>query len=173
MAQMRDAIGYRCMTPQKWIERYQDSEAVNRVQIYEDRGEGFKEEESYFVRDAYRGEQQIELELAVDGNVHVLRVDPAFDSCMVKLLEVTFNGERVPLEKRKLLLANGKIIKPAEQGNENYQPDIVFPTTDPNINLDLTLLERRAENTLYMRMEIVRLPLNMAQDMAGAVKKLF
>ena len=173
MAQMRDAIGYRCMTPQKWIERYQDSEAVNRVQIYEDRGEGFKEEEAYFVQDAYRGDKLIELELAVDGNVHVLRVDPAFDSCMVKLLEVTFNGERVPLEKRKLLLSNGRLIKPAEQGDDNYQPDIVFPTTDPNINLDLTFLERRAENTLYMRMEIVRLPLQMARDMAGAVKRLF
>ncbi len=172
MAQMRDAIGHRCMTPQKWIERYQDSEAVNRVQIYEDKGEGFQEETSYFLKDAYQGEQLIEFDLAVDGNVHVLRIDPAFDCCMVKLLELSFNGARVPLEKRRLLMANGRIIKPSERGNSDYQPSIVFPTTDPNINLDLTLLERQGENTLHVRMEIVRLPLSMAQDMAGAVKKL-
>ncbi len=171
MAQMRDNIGYRLMVPQKWIDRYQDSESVNRVQIYEDKGEGCKEEESYFVREAYQGEQLIEMELAVDGNVHILRIDPAFDSCMVKILEMTFNGERVPLEKKKVLLVNGRICKPAETGDV-YQPSIVFPTTDPNINIDLQQLERRAENTLYTRMEVVRLPLAMAQDMAGAVKKL-
>ena len=172
MAQMRDAIGYRCMVPQKWIERYRDSESVNRVQIYEDRGEGCKEEESYFVPEAYQGEQLIELELEVDGNVHILRIDPAFDCCMVKILEMNFNGEPVPLEKRKLLLANGRIMKPAEQEGGVYRPSIVFPTTDPNINVDLTQLNRKAENTLYTRMEIVRLPQSMAQDMAGAVKRL-
>lgn len=172
MAQMRDNIGYRCMVPQKWLERYQDSEAVNRVQIYEDRGEGCREEESYFVREAYQGEQLIELELFVDGNVHVLRIDPAFDSCMVRILEMTLNGQRVPLEKKKVLLANGKICRPAKREGENYQPSILFATTDPNINIDMRLLERKAENTLSVRMEIVRIPLAMACDMAGAVKKL-
>ena len=172
MAQMRDAIGHRCMTPQKWIERYQDSETVNRVQIYEDKGQGCKEEESYFVQDAYKDEKTIEMELAVDGDVHVLRIDPAFDCCMVKIREMAFNGERVPLKKRKLLLSNGRIMKPAEYVENAYEPSIVFPTQDPNIYIDLRMLERRAENILYTRMEVVRLPLSMAQDMAGAVKKL-
>lgn len=172
MAQMRDAIGKRCMEPQKWIERYGDAESVNRVQIYEDKGEGCKEEESYFVKDAYRGDGLIETELSVNGNVHILRIDPAFDCCMVKILEMTFNGERVPLEKRKVLTANGRIIKPAEKGENGYHPSVVFPTADPNLNVDLTMLERKAENTLYVRMEVVRLSLSMAQDMAGAVKRL-
>lgn len=171
MSQMRDVIGHRCMTPQKWIERYRDSEAVNRVQIYEDKGEGCREEESYFVQDAYRDEQTIEVELSVDGNVRMLRIDPAFDCCMVKIQELTFNGQRVPLEKRKVFFTNGRVMKPAEHSEDHYQPSIVFPTEDPNINIDLTLLERRAENTLYARMEVVRLPLAMARDMAGAVKK--
>ncbi len=172
MSQMRDAIGHRFVTPQKWIERYGDFEAVNRVQIYEDRGQGFCEEESYFVRDAYTDGQTVELELAVDGNVHMLRIDPAFDCCMVKILELSFNGQRIPLDKRKLLQVNGRIIRPAERGEGNYLPSMVFPTRDPNIYLDLTMLQRRAENVLCARMEVIRLPLAMAQDMAGAVKKL-
>ncbi len=172
MAKLRDVIGHRCMAPQKWIERYQDSEELNRVQIYEDKGEGCKEEESYFLKDAYHGEELIEFEIPVDGNVHILRIDPGFFCCMVKILEMTFNGERVPLEKRRLLLVNGKIMKPAKRENAGFRPSIVFPTTDPNINIDLRLLKRQAENKLYTRMEIVRLPLEMAQDMAGAVKKL-
>lgn len=172
MAEMRDLIGYRCMVPQKWIDRYQDSESVNRVQIYEDKGNGYQEDESYFVKEAYQGENLIEFSLLVNGDVRMLRIDPAFDSCMVTIQEMTFNGEAVPLDKRKVLITNGKIAKPAEQDMEGYQPSIVFPTTDPNINIAVSELNRKAENELYVRMEIVRIPLKMARDMAGAVKKL-
>lgn len=171
MAQIRDVIGNRVMVPQKWIDRYQDSETVNRVQIYEDTGNGCNEEQSYFVPDAYQGENLIEMELSVDGNVHILRIDPAFDSCMVKLLELIWNGERVPLGKKKLLLVNGRIVKPAEE-EKVYQPSLIFPTKDPNIHLDVTKLERKAENILFVRLEVVRLPMEMAQDMARAVKRI-
>lgn len=169
MTQMRDLIGYRMMVPQKWLDKCQDAEGVNRVQIYEDRGNGCSEEASYFVKDAYQGENLIEFEITVSGQVQMLRIDPAMDSCMVKLQEVTFNGGAVPLDKRKVLLTNGKVAK-AESGA--CEPSIVFPTTDPNINIDLRKLVREEKNTLRVRMEIVRLPLTMAQDMAGAVKKL-
>lgn len=169
MTQMRDLIGYRMMVPQKWLDKCQDAEGVNRVQIYEDRGNGCSEEASYFVKDAYQGENLIEFEINVDGQVQVLRIDPAMDSCMVKLQEMTFNGVAVPLDKRKVLLTNGKVAK-AESGA--CEPSIVFPTTDPNINIDLRKLVREEQNSLHVRMEIVRLPLVMAQDMAGAVKKL-
>ena len=172
MAQMRDLIGYRMMVPQKWIDKYQDSEKVNRVQIYEDKGNGYQEEESYFVKDAYQGENQIEMELCVDGNVRMLRIDPAMDCCMVKILEMTWNGEVVPLDKKKVMITNGKVAKDSNKEGELAQPSIVFATTDPNINIVVTELNRQAANVLYTRMEIVRIPQQMAQDMAGAVKKL-
>ena len=175
------------MEPQKWIDKYQDSAGVNRVQIYEDRGKGYQEEASYFVKEAYQGEQLIEFSLSVGADVQMLRIDPAMDSCMVTIQEMTWNGERVPLEKRKLLRVNGRVAKPAgqkttagealEKTQMVYQPTIVFPTSDPNINIAVSGLPHdkekpSAENLLYVRMEIVRLPLKMAQDMAGAVKKL-
>lgn len=170
MAEIRAAIGNRCLTPQKWIERYRDSENVNRVQIYEDRGQGFGEEDSYFVQDACRGDQTVELELSVDGNVHTLRIDPCFDSCMVKIREVSFNGGEVPLHRKKFLLANGRIIRSGEHAGNGGLPSIVFPTQDPNLSFDLTMLERKAENVFCISMDVVRLPLAMAQDMARAVK---
>jgi len=163
MAELREHIGRRMMTPQKWIDKYQDSERVNRVQIYEDRGKGYSEEESYFVQDAYQGENIIELELKVSGDVKMLRIDPAMGTCMVKVLEMTLNGEAVPMNKKKNVLINGKVAKPGT---------FIFPTEDPNINIVMTELKRSAENTLHARMEIVRLSRGMAQDMAGAVKKL-
>lgn len=163
MAQMRDLIGYRMMIPQKWLEKYHDSESVNKVQIYEDRGSGFKEEESYFVPEAYQGENLIELELTVSGDVLILRIDPAFDCCVVRIEEMTFNGEMVPIDKKKVLAVNGRIARPST---------LIFPTTDPNINIALSELTRQPENTLYVRMEVVRLPIAMAQEMANAVKKI-
>lgn len=162
MAEIRELIGCRMIVPQKWAERYQDSEAVNRVQIYEDRGDGFREEESRFVPEAYQGENRIELELPVSGEVQVLRIDPAFDSCVVRIEEMTFNGEPVPFEKKKVLQVNGRIARPAT---------LIFSTTDPNINIDLRRLPRQPENSLHVCMEIVRLSPAMAQEMADAVKK--
>lgn len=169
MAEMRDLIGHRIMAPQKWIEKYEDSGLVNRVQIYEDTGKGFSEEESYFVQEAYQGENLIELKLTVRGNVKRVRIDPAMDSCMVKLTETVFNGQNVSLSGRKILAANGRIAKSADKSE---QPSIVFPIKDPNIEISVEQLGPAGENILYMKMEIVRLPLAMAQDMAGAVKKL-
>ena len=81
-------------------------------------------------------------------------------------------GERVPLEKKKVLLVNGRIVKRADKEASVYQPSLVFPTTDPNININMEELNRLAENQLYALMEIVRIPLEIAKDMAANVKKL-
>ena len=102
----------------------------------------------------------------------MLRIDPALDSCMVRIEEMLWNGERVPLEKRKVLLVNGRIIPPSDKKAPVYCPSMVFPTTDPNINIHLELLNRQSKNILYTRMEVSRLPLKLAQDMAACVKKL-
>ena len=172
MAQMRDIIGNRILTPVKWIDRYKDSDRVNRVQIYEDTGNGYSEENSYFVKDAYEGEDIIDISISVPSEVRMLRIDPAMDSCIVKIKEMTLNGETLPLKKHKIMITNGRVAKPADKNETEYYPSIVFPTTDPNINIDMMQLNSGAENIFHARMEIVRIPLNIAIDMAGAVKKI-
>lgn len=163
MGQIRDLIGFRVIRPGKWMEQYQDDEAINRVQVYEDLGRGFSEENSYFVPDAFQNDREIELKLTVSGDVQTLRIDPAFASCVVHLEEILFNGEKVNIDSRKILKINGRIAKPAT---------LIFPTEDPNIYLYLSSLNRRAENSLYMRMKIARVPVEMTGEMADAVKKL-
>lgn len=170
LAEMREKIGHRIVRPLDWLDRYQDSENVNRVQIYEDRGEGYKEEDSYYIHDAYQGDWLIDFELQVGGDVEMLRIDPGMYPCMVKIREMTFNGQTVPLNKRRILYANGRILKPVEK-KEACCPGIVFPTEDPNINIALKRLERKPKNVLCAKIEIVRLPLSMAGDMAGKNRK--
>ena len=164
MAQIRDMIGYRMMAPQKWIDRHQDSEVVNRVQIYEDFGEGYQEEKSYFVPEAYRGEELIVLKLQVGKDVKVLRVDPAFCSCIVEVTEMKWNGEAIPFEKQKIFAINGRMAKPAT---------MIFATSDPNINIDLQGFDSQENNTLSMEMKIVRVPETMAEKLSGSIRKLF
>lgn len=165
LAEMRERIGCRVMKPLDWVEKYQDSQEVNRVQIYEDKGQGYSEEDSYFVREAYQGDWLIDLELKVGGDVNMLRIDPGMYPCAVKVKEMSFNGATVPLHKRKLLYANGTIVKAADKEGEKDCPSIVFATDDPNINVNVARLGRKEENVLRVRLEIVRLPMAVARDM--------
>ena len=166
MAQMCGVMGHRVMVPQKWIDRYQDWEMVNRVQIYEDKGKGYSEEESYFVKEAYQGDNLIDFKLQVRNDVVMLRIDPSMYPCVVKIKEITLNGEMVAWDRKKMLTSNGRIVKPSKETSGVYCPSIVFATEDPNINIALGELARLTENTLRVRMEIVRLSLSIAQDLA-------
>lgn len=165
MAQMRDLIGNRVLEPGKMIDRMQDMAGISRVQVYEDDGKGFFEENSYFVKDAYVGEQDVEVTLSVDGNVQILRIDPAMTSCVVTVEELLFNGVPVPTQDKKIFYTNGKVARPAAT--------CIFATTDPNLYIKVADLDRKAENELFARLKVVPVPERMAADMAASVKKIF
>lgn len=169
MAQIRDCLGGELLEPKKWVHRFKATEGILRVQIYEDQGDGYSEEHSRFLPDAYLDEEQVEFTLEVSGNVRQLRIDPALCPCVCKVQEMTFNGGAVPLQDKKVFVTNGKLMKSSE-GDKN-SPSVVFPTEDPNMNLQVGELAPKAENILYVRMEVVRLPLAVAKDMAAAVKR--
>jgi len=170
LAEVRGCIGCQTFDPKQLIEGRQVREKHVRIQVYEDRGEGFGEEASYFVEDACWEEEQVEFELDVEKAVKNLRIDPAFEPCAVKLLALTLNGERVPLQKKKLLDTNGWIQRPAEKG-EIYCPTIAYATEDPHFTIDMSLLDTETENRLKVRMEVAQLPLSIARDVAAPMKQ--
>ena len=170
MGEIRNLIGGEVYKPTEWIGRFRQTEGELRVQIYEDKGQGFSEENSYFPENVYVAEKQVEFAVKFDGNVHALRLDPAMCSCICKIRELAMNGQPVPLQDKKVFAANGRILKSTD-GAE--QPSVVFPTEDPNLTIRVDALDRKAENTLTVKMEIVQIPLAMAKDMAGNVKKFF
>lgn len=167
MDEIRNLIGGALYVPQKWMQQFKAAQDAARVQIYEDTGSGYKEEESVFVPEAYQSETLAEFDYAVSGNVRMLRIDPAFDACVCKILEMTFNRQPVPLDKRGIMVTNGKVLK-----GEKECPSIVFATKDPNININVLRLNPEAKNSIHVKMEVARLPLAIAQDMALSVKKL-
>lgn len=163
MAEMRGAIGHQIMEPRKWVHKYDGTSAKESIQIYQDRGGGYREEDSYFVKDAWESENLVHLKLAVDGDVKMLRIDPASDCCVVKLRRLMFNGEAVEGSRRNII-TNGK-----RMCNGSY----VFDSEDPNINIKICSLNPKSDNELEAELELVRIPLSIALDMAAAVKKIF
>ena len=170
MGEIRNLLGGEIYKPTEWIGRFRQTEGELRVQIYEDKGQGFSEENSYFPENVYAEEKQAEFTVNFDGNVHYLRLDPAMCACVCKIRELTMNGQPVPVQDKKIVTTNGKSLKSAD-GAEH--PSVVFPTEDPNLTIRVDALDRKAENILTVKMEIVQIPLAVASDMAGAVKKFF
>ncbi len=149
-----------------------EQQDILRVQIYEDNGAGYKEEESTFLSEVYTEKNMMEFEVAISGNVQMLRIDPMLDSCICRILEMTLNGTYIPLEQKGMIVTNGKLLKTKDKKDEKKEPTFVFATKDPNININIKELPREASNVLRVRMEVVRLPMKMAEDMAESVKKL-
>ncbi len=160
MIEIRGMIGNQIIDP---IKDMKANEGLNRVQIYEDYGNGYSEEMSYFIRDSYRENEQFEIEIKIGENVQALRIDPSFYSCMVKIEEMTLNGSPVPFQNKAIFSTNGKPLK--------YGTGIVFPTMDPNIYIKTANLDKQTENILYVKMEVSRLSQSLAEDIAASIKR--
>ncbi|MFI3213810.1 MAG: hypothetical protein R3Y24_10745, partial [Eubacteriales bacterium] len=171
MPEIRNVIGYKMFAPEKWITKFEQAEGKERVQIYEDRGNGFSEEQSYFVKDAYMSESMVTCTIEVSGDVQCVRIDPMMDSCIVKVKKLTFNGVSVPLSKRKIFYTNGKTTATSglEEGAETVS--IMFGTTDPNIYIQTKELSPKSENVLHAMLEVVKIPQDMATDVENEMKR--
>lgn len=156
MGEMRELIGFRAMEPEKWLHKFDGSLKEEQVQVYMDRGKGYCEEDSFFIRDAYAGEHRIRIAVKAGRDVRELRVDPAMDCCAVWIRKLLWNGKEMG-GGRKTVRANGK-----KTGKGSY----VFATQDPNLYIKAGEMAETGENELELELEIVRLPQEMAADMA-------
>lgn len=163
MGELRAGIGTYAIDPKMLMENHLKKILDQRIQIYFDRGDGFMEEDSLYMPDIYVKENYLEAEIPVDGNVRSLRIDPADRSCIVKIHQITLNGTEIQFQ-RKLIETNGKMIK-----NGSY----VFSTQDPNLVISLPEHLMRGENILIAKMEVSPVSAELAEDMAGAVRKIF
>lgn len=165
MAEMYASFGKDVNQPEEVACRSMDKINVSRVQIYKDYGQGYSEENSYFLPDAYKDSQTVEVEISVDKDVKMLRIDPAMCACICMIRELQWNGEPIPLEQRKAVIVNGQKIKTMAGMN------IVFATDDPNININVERLNVAEKNVLAAKMEVVRISEGTATELVTATKK--
>lgn len=161
MAEIRDAIGFPVYTVEAFCQGQELAKQKDSIQIYEDTGRGFNEEQSFFL-DETAGEQihvtpegMTEVAVTVSGGRSALRIDPCSDYCLVYIREIRWNGVLVPW-KGKQIQANGW------KAGENT---FVFPTKDPNITVSLSGLSNEENNVLQMAMEVTKLPEDTVKHM--------
>lgn len=146
MAEIREAIGQPVYTLADLPLLTPAQKQIDRVQIYEDMGEGFSEENSFFLEETEA--QQKEFELIVKEGRKALRIDPCSDYCVVWIKDIKWNDESVPLKNKKFM-TNGFRIGEGVYG---------FATQDPNITLYVSELENRQENKLQVFLQVTRMP---------------
>ena len=154
MAELLEAVGQPIYTLTDFCEELRNKTGDDRIQIYEDTGKGFREEQSFFLEEdgeqLRRGEEGlVEVSVRISKGRSAVRIDPGSHACVVCIQRISWNGGEVPL-KGKQLQMNGFRI-----GEDVY----AFPTDDPNITLSLWNLPAGEENHLEAVMEVTRMSL--------------
>jgi hypothetical protein len=153
MAEIREAIGYPIYTTEAFCAGQEAAAGQDKVQIYEDTGRGFNEEQSFFLQenaDQVRMEAggRLELQVEVDGGRSALRIDPCSDYCLIHIQNILWNGEPLSVKGKQIQVNGFKV------GENTY----AFPTKDPNITLSLLGMRSESKNLLQAFMEVTKLP---------------
>ena len=153
MAEIREAIGYPVYTVEAFCAGQEAARHQDRVQIYEDTGKGFNEEQSFFLDEnsdqvSISTNGSMELRVEISRGRSALRIDPCNDYCLICLQSIVWNGAAIPLKGKQIRMNGFKV------GEDTY----VFPTKDPNITLSLLELGNEESNLLQVSMEVTRLP---------------
>ncbi|NTV77564.1 MAG: class I SAM-dependent methyltransferase [Clostridiales bacterium] len=142
MGVIRNKIGNHIVNPQTILNRHFDTLNKNRVQIYEDRGAGFRESDSYFIPDAYHEEGIITFSILIPKEVQRLRVDPAMSSGVLFIEDMLWNGTQIT-SKNSGFITNGTRL------SDNLY---AFTTMDPNLTFEGKALKSYTENRLTVKM---------------------
>ncbi|MCM1241342.1 MAG: class I SAM-dependent methyltransferase [Roseburia sp.] len=169
MAEIRDAIAQPVYALANLPLLPPGARWKERVQIYEDVGEGFTEERSYYPEGESLSEEadgKCHLQLSVKGGRKALRIDPCSDYCIVRVEEIKWNDI--------VLFGEGIKGKTAKSSSKETQIKITddiytngicigegvyaFDTEDPNITIILSGLTQQAENLLRVCIQVTRMP---------------
>lgn len=123
MVEMRDAIGCAVIPAVSFAGACREQEHRNRIQIYEDYGDGFSEVNSCFLLNGYGEKELLSIEIEEKPGLQAIRLDPSLDYCMVRMKSFQVWGQSLSLRDINIKL-NGKLIS---------DQTVVFATQDPNI----------------------------------------
>ncbi len=151
MTEIRAAIDQPVMPVADCCDGYVLAQERNRIQIYEDFGNGFAEESSYFLSGRYQEKEIVRLELAGKPGLKAVRIDPALDYCIVRLACLVADGQSRTLYDRRVQ-CSGKVLS---------ADTVVFGTEDPGITVS------EPGNGIVMELEVIRITKEMAVSMAG------
>lgn len=158
MAEIREAIGCPVYTVEAFCAGQETAARRERVQIYEDTGRGFNEEQSFFLEESADGSADGQIYVTPEGVTRIavgisrgrsaLRIDPCSDFCIIHIGKILWNGTPVPWKGRQIRTNGFKV------GDNTY----AFDTKDPNITVALAGIPSEESNLLQAEMEVTKLP---------------
>ncbi len=140
----------------------------NQVQIYEDSGRGFSEEQSYFIEHALTHHNEMELVLKISAGMKAVRIDPCEEPCLLQIKRTWWNEEEVFLDKT--ITVNG--LK-GKHGKSTYA-EYIFATRDPYFVVPLNKLSESdlSQNELKLQIEIHKISLQLANTLVKSMKRI-
>ena len=141
-----------------------ESQSLSSVQVYFDRGQGFSEEDSYFVGSPYLEEGMITFAVEIPEDAKRLRIDPAICPCIVMVRSFTPEGAN---PSARLLRRNVRA-----NGRTNRDGSIIFTTHDPNIVWNIEKIRKKAGafTKLHVTLQMCGLPSTMAGAMEDGAR---
>ena len=167
MPQLRNVIGGAVIVPQKSLMKNEESADKAKIQIYFDRGNGFCEEDSFFVDEPYDMTGCVEFSVEVPSDVKKVRMDPFMDSCMTTVNEISLNGTPISLYSNKKVTINGRKL----ESSSDYAMIAVYDSTDPGVTIDVSAVVRSAGNVMKFSMQTIAMPKHMAIGLAKELKR--
>lgn len=157
LSQLRHHIGNPAFSLDYICERIGAGAPV--IQIYEDCGAGYSEEESYFVEHYTRDGQDVLFSIPLRKELNAVRIDPAMKPCFVSVVSVSCEDEDVfssvhTKKNNGVLLSKGKYV---------------FATTDPHFEWKIKGLFRKEGTVLQVRLKLEYMSLEAASSVCEAM----
>ena len=129
------------------------------IQIYEDTGAGYSEEQSYFVQSYTRDGQDVLFTIPLRKELNAVRIDPAMKPCFVSVVSVSCNEKDVfgmvhTKKNNGAMLAKGKYV---------------FATTDPHFEWKVKGLCQNDGTVLKVRLKLEYMSLEAASSVCEAM----
>ena len=164
MVEIWKGLGRKAIAPRELITAERIIRPDDTAQIYLDRGNGYSEEDSFFPEDQYDDKNEIHIDIRVDSECKVVRVDPAFAPCLVTILDAKWNGKPIADSSCNIDIhpVNGEWIA---------DDSFIFDSNDPNIEFGLTnnRLSVQDNNHLEISLLTTMIPGHFAQAIAESV----
>ncbi len=166
LGEIRERIGNAVYPVQQLMRQQRENSRESQIQIYVDRGQGFREADSAFLEEAdlerdLERPEFVTFTYPLERGTRAVRIDPCMHSCLVWIKEITLQG--VPLScKGRAFSCNGK-----EAGEQIF----AFATQDPNLTFGVEGKTGEMENILKVTMEVTQVSEQITSQMGK--KRLF
>lgn len=140
------------------IKEFASDYVPGRVQVFYDSGNGFTEDNSSFIN-CKKTEEEFILNISLEPNVKMVRIDPTDKHCILKLSELCLDEEDVAQEGKDIKFwINGDLI-----GENLY----LFNTDDPQI----VIPEAQNVKQIKMKFRITNINMGLAQHLSDCIRE--